>query len=219
MALALRTPSPVIPVGASYRLRDGTPVRNFIRYIVQVGKQYKKPPSPGVRGWSEPLVVDERRARHWLSQWKVIRDAGVSVKITKNHADRNRAENIMGDVVDLYLLGDWIACLHTVRGQKNIDMAEANKDVSPEITPELRDSHGHVWKDVIAAVSYVGDPVVTHQPEELAASLSAGEATVEEYRLSVSAGEGKRVGGYGWDKVYGDAAKPPVDLVGEFLRL
>lgn len=164
-------------IGETRKLADGTPVRTFKRYVAKVGGTYYK------KGWDEPLRITQDYASHLLSQWEGMKAVGHPVKITADHKSSDIAENIMGDALDMAIEqkdGEpWLAVTQDVRGQKNIDVAEVNKDQSIEIYPEIRTGSGKVFKNAIKAITFTPIPVVGSQP--IAASL-ADDDTV--YTLS-----------------------------------
>jgi hypothetical protein len=174
-----------LAMGERTTLADGTPVRRFKRYALKIGETYVK------RGWKQPLRVTEDRASHWLSQWQAMKTNGVPLKITKDHENRELADSTRGDIVDITREGEWIAIVHDVRGEKNIEMAEANKDGSVEIEPRIVDGKGNVYRDAIAAYSYTPIPIVNDQP--IAASLaddtyhlSTGDPEMQELLCSIA---------------------------------
>lgn len=164
LRLAIPTNALNLPIGGTTTLSDGTPVRRFMRYLLQVGQKYIR------KGWDKALDVTEERAAHWLSMWQEMKADGKGVKITMDHRDYERAANIMGDQVDMVRQGDWLCSIHDVRGKENIRIAEANKDVSVEIYPSVPAGNGKVYKDAIAAITYTSIPVVHSQP--IAASMA-----------------------------------------------
>lgn len=167
-------------------LNDGTPVRRMKRYaIMKGGVYYARTPS----GSKERLEASTARVDNWMNSFEAMKRNGVSVKVTKNHENRMRAESVLGDVVDIKpetVNGQqWLAIEHDVMGADNIKIAQANKDVSIEIEPYMEDGKGNVYRDVISAVSYVPNPVVSGQP--LAASLQTPDAVPTFYLSTESA--------------------------------
>lgn len=169
--LAIQQNALNLAIGEAITLSDGTPVRRFIRYVLQVGQKYIK------KGWKASLDITEEFAAHLLSVWGEMKADGVGVKITEDHKDRTKAASTMGDQVDFVRQGDWLCSIHDVRGAENIRIAEANKDMSVEIEPSIKAGNGKVYRNAIAAVTYTPVPVVFGQP--IAASM-----TDETYHLS-----------------------------------
>lgn len=160
-----------LAIGETTILSDGTPVRRFMRYILQIGQRYVK------KGWKGALNITEEYASHLLSEWKRMRADGVAVKITQDHEDRTKAASTMGDQVDFVRQGDWLCSIHDVRGAENIRTAEANKDMSAEIDPVINAGNGKQYHNAIAAITYTPIPVVYGQP--IAASLANGIETLQ----------------------------------------
>lgn len=153
-----------LAIGDARILSDGTPVRTFKRYVMQVGGVYKK------KSWREPLNATDVRCSHWESQANKMLSNGVPIKITEDHKDRKVAKNCMGDLLSLQREGNWIAATFDVRGADNIKTAEANKDMSVEIEPRISDGAGNEYTDAIAAITFTPIPVVHSQP--IAASMA-----------------------------------------------
>lgn len=155
-------------IGETVKLPDGTPMRRFKRYVAKVGGTYYK------KDWKEPWSVTEDVAAHLCSTWQQMQDVGHPVKITVDHKDSEKAGNVIGDAVDIGIeqVGKdrWIFCDHNVRGEDNIKLAEANKDVSVEVFPTVKTGANKIFRDAIKAISYTGTPLVGGQP--IAASTS-----------------------------------------------
>jgi len=147
-------------------LSDGTPIRRIKRYAIQVGKKYVKKLKSGIQ------VIDAsvERCQHWLSMWQECKKNGLPVKVTKDHQNRMKAENILGDLADMTIENGWVTLALDIRGADNIALAEANKDVSIEVDLSGVDGSGNTYKDFIAAVTFTPIPVVTNQP--IAASMA-----------------------------------------------
>lgn len=172
--LAVPTNQLNLAIGDTIQLSDGTPVRRFMRYVLQVGQKYIK------KGWSASLNITEEFASHLLAQWREMKSDGVAVKITEDHKDRTKSGNVMGDQVDFIRQNDWLCSIHDVRGADNIKTAEANKDMSVEIEPTIKAGNGKVYHNAIAAVTYTPVPVVFGQP--IAASVTEDQTV---YHLSM----------------------------------
>lgn len=143
---------------------EGTPIRRFRRYVLQVGQVYKK------KGWPKPLNVDESRASHFLSVAEAMLSNGRPIKATSDHSNFTEAKNCMGDAVKCGRDGEWMYFDMDIRGKENIKIAEQNKDCSVEIYPQITDGKGNTYRDAIAAITFTPIPVVTGQP--IAASMA-----------------------------------------------
>ena len=159
------------PSGGVTKLADGTPCKRYIKDAIRLGT-YVHPK----KGWK--LNVTDERLDGWCTRYHAMQANGVPIKLTKNHEDRTKSESVVGDVVGAVREGDWLRFVVEARGQKNIDLIEANKDVSVEIEPELKDGEGNKYGECITAVSIVPNPVVNGQRpfEPIAASLSDDES-------------------------------------------
>ncbi len=179
MESTLRIAIPVtdlqLAAGETRTLNDGTLVRRIKRYAIQVGKKYVKKLKSGVQ------MIDATPARcaHWLSMWQACKKNGLPIKATQDHRNRAKAENVMGDVVDVAEENGWLALTMDIRGAENIAIAEANKDVSIEVDTSGVDGSGNLYRDFIAAVTFTPIPVVTNQP--IAASMAEDD---EPFKLS-----------------------------------
>ncbi len=159
-------------------LTDGTPVKTLVRMIGTIGKKYAKKIKNEIQ--ANYLDLDREQANHWLETWASMKSDGMSVKITKNHANPDLAESCFGDALDIFENDGRLFCLHEVRGEENIKLAEANREVSLHTRPEVvSPKGGKTYKDAIVAVSYVGRPLVTHQPSDAQAILAGLDEFVE----------------------------------------
>lgn len=173
--ISLLTKSAPQTAGAT-KLIDGTPVKPMVRRIGEIGKKYGKVvATPGGRKFKpDYLNLTPELADHWIETYASMKADGITGKVTKDHLPRDKSDSVIGDMEDVFEDGGWLCCLHLVRGADNIRLAEANKDVSLETQTELiSPTSGKKFKNFIAAISYVPDPVVTGQPmDAIAASLS-----------------------------------------------
>jgi len=158
-----------------YTLADGTPVAEFRHDAIQIGQTYTR------KGWATPLVVTEDRASHWLTTFDAMQKNGVAMVVTKDHHEKKTADVVMGDMIGLERHGEWLQTVHQVRGQKNIEIAEACRRVSIEIEPKVTDGKGKEYQDCIYATAYVPRPVVSGQ--RIAAGLE--DPADNEYHLSL----------------------------------
>lgn len=162
------------PIGAAVKPADGPTVRRYIKPIIRLGT-FVHP----VKGWKLDVTPD--RMNGWANTFNKMKANEVPVKLTKNHA-RNDADAVAGDVQEMFRDGDWLKAIVEVRGDKNIDLVEANKDVSVEIDPELTDSQQNKYGECITAVSIVQKPVVHGQTGF--ERLAAGDETRPTYLFS-----------------------------------
>lgn len=168
-SVRIASPDSPLILSATNALADGTPVRRFKRFIAKVGETYRK------KSWAEPLRITAERAEHWCNTFAEMNRDGIPVKVTSDHKDPTKAENSMGDVVNIGRENGWIFTEQEVRGQKNIEIAEANKDVSMEIFGAVHGGNGKVYRDAIRAVTFTPIPVVYGQP--IAASMADDDET------------------------------------------
>jgi len=155
-----------LAIGETTKLADGTMVRRIKRFGIQAGQRYVKKLKSGA---TQVIDATVERCNHWLAMGQELLRNGVSPRATKNHEDWRRAENVMGDVVDMAIENGWLAMTMDIRGEENIRIAEACKDVSIEGVPTFTDGKGRKYEDVLMAITFTGNPVVDSQP--IAASL------------------------------------------------
>ena len=164
--IAIPTNALQLAIGETTKLADGTPVRRIKRFGIQAGQRYVKKLKDGTK---QIIDATAERCNHWLAMGQELLRNGVSPRATFDHADWRLAKNVRGDVVDLAIEDGWLALTMDIRGEENIRIAEACKDVSIEGVPEFTDGKGRKYEDVLMAITFTGNPVVDSQP--IAASL------------------------------------------------
>ena len=162
----IAVPPEAFKLAGAMVLQDGTPVRRFKRFGIQVGQRYVKKLKDGTMQLIDATV---ERCNHWVAMGQELLRNGVSPRATFNHADWRKAENVKGDLVEIGIEDGWLALTMDIRGEENIRVAEACKDVSIEGVPEFVDGKGRKYEDVLMAITFTGNPVVGSQP--IAASL------------------------------------------------
>jgi hypothetical protein len=176
MALHLELSGPtasVQPIGTVYTTPEGTKARKFLRAVAKIGGKYTKPSWRGVPndGYIKDGVLNfsADMANEVLANITAMQSDGISVKSTKNHEQWKDAKNTMGDVPELFLDEGWLKSIHEVRGEENIRIAEANREVSMDLVKNYQ-INGKTYSGwTIPAVSFVANPLAPGQTR-LAAS-------------------------------------------------
>lgn len=157
--LSTEKPTAGIPGAQS----DGTPIQRFTHPAFKLNTKYSS--SKG------PIEGDKTRVDNWLSTFADMRKRGVTIPVGKQHGQRANPDLAMGEIVAAEVKtlpdGEWLCITNEIRGQKNIDVAAANR-VSLEIDePGRIDGFNNVYPERIGGVVYTPVPVVAGQPYAL----------------------------------------------------
>lgn len=140
----------VITVDVGGKPKD-VPVAYFWKDAIATG-EYEHPKT------GQRLKIDAPRLDALVNNFHKMRSAGIEIPTPTDHSC-NARDNI-GYVVDAKREGDRLSLLHQVIGEKNVDVALANR-CSLCIDPEYKDEFGRTWGDAIVHSAYTPTPVIT----------------------------------------------------------
>ena len=143
---------------------NGITTKRYKKDLIQTGI-YSHP----VEGWK--MTVDTANMHYWVKTFQDMKANGVKVPILATH-DFNDATDTMGYIDDMYIENNKLYAIHEFRGEKNIETALVNGQVSIGIKT-VKDGKGNEYKNAIQHVAITPTPVVPNQDEfQIAASLS-----------------------------------------------
>ncbi len=163
-------------------LKSDVTIQRFKKDMISVGV-YTHPI------WEWTLDVTVERLHRWVAAFEAMQANGVDVEVPVNHSFG--AEQNLGYVVEMFVApnGDGVPTLygiHEIRGEDNIKIVEANKNVSIAIEKEVKDGKGNSYGEAIVHSSVVQQPVVPGQDdfEKIAASKNGSQQCVPVLTLS-----------------------------------
>ena len=160
--------SPLKPVGEPDTVGE-LPRRRFVKDLIHSGT-YKHPKD----GWT--MYVTPDRMDVWVASFNKMRENGRGVEAVKDHSFK--AEDKVGDVVDMYREGDTLYAVHEFIGDDAINLAQRVNTVSPWIEPNFKDGRNEYGESIVHS-AIVQQPVIdSQQPfKAMAASLSGTNAS------------------------------------------
>jgi hypothetical protein len=168
----------VITVDVGGKSKD-VPVAYFWKDAIATG-EYQHPKT------GQKLSIDGARLDGLVSKFHEMKAAGVEIPTPTDHSC-NARDNI-GYVVDAKREGDRLSLLHQVIGEKNVEVALANR-CSLCIDPEYKDEFGRTWGDAIVHSAYTPTPVITGMGSFVPAFAASRDRQTETPVYYLSAGK------------------------------
>jgi len=174
---------PIARGGRVTLLNSDVTIQRFKKDMISVGV-YTHPI------WEWTMDVTEERLYRWAAAFEAMQTNGVDVEVPVDH--NFGAESNLGYVVEMFVApnADGIPTLygiHEIRGEDNIKVIEANKNVSVAIEKDFVDGKGNHYGEAIVHSSVVQQPVVPGQDEfeKIAASAKGPQQNVPVLTLSI----------------------------------
>lgn len=92
-----------------------------------------------------------------IEQLNAMKASGITEEIEKD------ASNVVAEVVESFRDGNRLMGIVEARGQKNIDLLLANRDVSVEVLDSVKDCQGRSYSDALVGVALAPNPAATGQ--------------------------------------------------------
>lgn len=164
-------------------LKSDVVIQRFKKDMISVGV-YTHPI------WKWTMDVTEERLYRWAAAFYAMQANGVDVEVPVDH--NFGAESNLGYVVEMFVAPNdegipTLYGIHEIRGEDNIKVIEANKNVSVAIEKDFTDGKDNNYGEAIVHSSVVQQPVVPGQDEfeNIAASANGPQQSVPVLTLSI----------------------------------
>lgn len=165
----------LLPVATGSKDEDGTVRRRYSKDLIQVGT-YVHP----VQGWT--LDVTRDRLDEWAATFHKMRINGVPVEVVKDHSFK--AQDKIGELVDVFRDGDVLVGIHEFVGQDSIDLAKKVGTVSIWLEQNFADGKGILYGEAILHSSLVQQAIVPDQEGFVPVEVAAGRLPAAALSLS-----------------------------------
>jgi hypothetical protein len=171
------------PVSEITHNETGQPVQRFLKDIIKAGV-YTHP----FEGWT--LDVTPERMDMWIAASRRMEENGVDAEVVVDHSFR--AEDVRGGLTGLFREPDadgvmTLFGIHTMVGERGIELAKTVKNVSLWLDPSFTDGKGVFYGEAILHSAIVQQPVAPNQDGFIPIAASSGKtAMAASLRLSTT---------------------------------
>lgn len=151
--------SPAVAVGTQINA-GGVPTQKLRKEIIRVGEFAKG---------DKPISISLDLLNHWATTFHKMAEAGIKIPVPKDHS--MKAEDSMGNVVDMFVEGDSLIGVLEMIGQDAITMALRN-GVSLYSPADWQDGKGNTFARPVVHVALTPYPVIPGLGEWEAISAS-----------------------------------------------